>query len=765
MEITLDQSLKNRQKVLDNVKEEIIGPDQMRDHYVKFNPIGTTEFSSRNELYTPYFHEVGGVKEEILQRETPIQRYVSGLLYPLGINEEGENSLEIPMDKTSLEEDTDKLEKLFELQEGIENTEDDGEIELFPQSNDYVPSAMGLTFCVAKHTPSLKVRITGGSYTPHNVRVKGESKTVKWWLRETVKGVWNIELRELFSKKQMETNVELRNEKKQKISKYNIQFQARLRVVNDKFIITVSVTNRTEIKGRSKSELILFQSTMNVETPQNYSFSTYPKQYQMHKNFNEEEEITELLYRNESVYAFGHGCAAHWEEHNASQVNEICTTFLPEYETLSMTPNVMVKQGFDEVELQIKMSDLAGLSSKEHPKKILNPLINSYSEWIIRKRNEITSNVPDPLQQVARKNIELCEESLKRMKKGLVFLEDDQVLKAFRFANLAILLQQVNGKEKRTGNFENKQVLFNKSFEENTNNEINLKNADNSWRAFQIAFLLLSIESFANEKSESREIVDLIWFPTGGGKTEAYLGVAAFQMTLRRLRDPMDAGVDVIMRYTLRLLTADQFQRSSRLICSLEYIRKGNSKILGEIPFSIGIWVGSKTTPNNNKNASINLSKLQKGTKDAQEFIVNSCSWCGASLGYYKENNSKKQHYLGYKMQNNKLMLYCPDKNCPFHEELPIYIVDETIYEKRPTFLIGTIDKFVQLVWKPEARSLFGIDWSGNKFVNPPSLIVQDELHLISGPLGTLAGLFEELIEELCLKNIDDRIVRSEERS
>ncbi|MED4192962.1 helicase-related protein, partial [Halalkalibacterium halodurans] len=140
--------------------------------------------------------------------------------------------------------------------------------------------------------------------------------------------------------------------------------------------------------------------------------------------------------------------------------------------------------------------------------------------------------------------------------------------------------------------------------------------------------------------------------------------------------------------------------------------------------------------------------------------VVNNCSWCGANLGFYDDKGKKKKHYFGYKIQNNRLVIHCPDKNCPFHEELPIYIVDETIYEKRPTFLIGTVDKFVQLVWKPQARSLFGIDSNGERFASPPSLIIQDELHLISGPLGTLTGLFEALIEELCLKRVDDEVIK-----
>src|SRR5690606_29249621 len=266
------------------------------------------------------------------------------------------------------------------------------------------------------------------------------------------------------------------------------------------------------------------------------------------------------------------------------------------------------------------MSDLAGLSSNDPPEKILKPLIEGYREWIKVKSTKV-EEVPELLQPVAEKHLELCRESLGRMEKGLELLKDPQILEAFRLANTAILLQQVNGKDRRFGRVEDKQIIFNKPFKESVNDEIKLQNADNTWRAFQIAFILMSIESLVDEKCDSREIVDLIWFPTGGGKTEAYLGVAAFQMILRRLKNKIDADVDVMMRYTLRLLTADQFQRSSRLICALEYLRIKNNSNLGDIPFSIGIWVGSNTTPNSNKAAKTALNKLQKNEKNAQQFI------------------------------------------------------------------------------------------------------------------------------------------------
>lgn len=641
----------------------------------------------------------------------------------------------------------------------IETTEEDGEIELFPQRKDFMPSTMGLTFCIDKTLPVLKVQIEGGTYIPHNVKVKGESNNIQWWLRETIEGFWDISINKLKQQKQLEQAVEMKNKKGEKISQYKIHFQARLREVNNQYIITISVTNRSEVQKLNRQQLILFQAVMRIITPDNYSFSIYPKQYQMRGQLGDEEASMELLYRNEGVYAFGHGCAAHWNQ-NSLKIQQISTTFMPEYETLSMTPNVFVKKNGMEVEIEIKMSDLAGLSSNEHPKEILQPLIDGYREWILLKRAEIIT-LPKSLQGVATKHMNLCQESLDRMTRGIELLEDNQILDAFRLANTAILLQQENGKVKRLGRIQDRQIIFNRSIEDSVSDENTLKNANNSWRAFQIAFILISIESLVNETSDSRDIVDLIWFPTGGGKTEAYLGVAAFQMILQRLKDPMDAGVDVMMRYTLRLLTADQFQRSSRLICSLEYLRQKYSNKLGDIPFSIGIWVGSNTTPNSNKAAKTALYKLQKNEKNAPQFIVNNCPWCGANLGYFEEKGSKKKHYFGYKISDNdRLVIHCPDENCNFHEELPIYIVDETIYQKRPTFLIGTVDKFVQLVWQPKARSLFGLDKEGERFVSPPSLIIQDELHLISGPLGTLTGLFENLIEELCLKNVHGKVIK-----
>ncbi len=755
----LEKSLKNREYVIASVKEEMIGPQQIKDNFIEFQAQGDTVFDKKEDLYKPYYWKVGNKKEEILQRETPSRRYVSGQLFPITFDSEIEDDPETLEVLKSIQEETES--DPIEPEDAGEQTEEDGEMELLPQGDDYKPSTMGLTFCLDKSVPSINAIVRGGIYTPHKIKINADGHLKTWWMRESIEGLITIQVSDLLSKKYFIETVELKNSKKEKNSYISIQLQARIRKVQGFYIVTVSITNRSSVPSFSKDELTLFQADLEIITEEGYKFSTYPKPYQLKRELNSKEASTELLYRNQGTFAFGHGCAATWTPH--SIVQSIRSTFLPEFETQSMTPDIVLEDG---IPLQIRMSDLAGLSSQSDPKEILQPLLTGYEKWISEKESEV-EQLPLKLQTAAKTHISLCRSSLARMEHGLLLLNDEKAMRAFQLANLAILLQQENGTVKRDGIIQQEEgqteIYYKLKYKEIVKEPQSLYDAKNAWRGFQIAFFLMSIGSFVDEMDDSREIVDLIFFPTGGGKTEAYLAVAAFQMLLRRLKDPSDAGVDVIMRYTLRLLTADQFQRSSRLICALEYIRKDKEIELGTVPYSIGIWVGGETTPNNNSAANIQLLQLQKNKSKTKDFVIGNCSWCGAKLGHYstkKGKDSKNKLYLGYANENGNLRIYCPDTHCVFHSELPIYIVDETIYKKKPTFLIGTIDKFVQLVWEPHARSLFGIDLEGGRFASPPALIIQDELHLISGPLGSLSGLFEILIEELCTKEIEGHRIR-----
>ena len=343
------------------------------------------------------------------------------------------------------------------------------------------------------------------------------------------------------------------------------------------------------------------------------------------------------------------------------------------------------------------------------------------------------------------------------MRLGLEYLmKDEKARKAFMLSNHAVLLQQICTQgEVRTASYDGRQqrIAFSEGYRDPSGLEP--PPGRGSWRAFQVAFLLMAAQSAADGNAPDRGTVELIWFPTGGGKTEAYLGLAAFSIFMRRLAGPEDIGVQVLMRYTLRLLTAQQFQRASGLICAMEYLRRKSPQELGSNSFSIGIWLGGTTSPNRRQDAIRNLGVLNRNPRYAENpFILTTCPWCKAQIGPIEYSGRRPRNspaVLGYERQGNTVVFKCSDKiNCEFKTGLPIYVIDEDIYDSRPDLVIGTVDKFAMLSWRPEARALFGVGKTGDQEFSPPGLIIQDELHLISGPLGSMVGLYEALIEELC---------------
>ncbi|RYX87229.1 hypothetical protein EON73_01785 [bacterium] len=286
------------------------------------------------------------------------------------------------------------------------------------------------------------------------------------------------------------------------------------------------------------------------------------------------------------------------------------------------------------------------------------------------------------------------------------------------------------------------------------------------YRPFQLAFLLLSLKGIIEPESKDRkEIVDLIWFPTGGGKTEAYLGLSAFTIFLKKLKDKTDSGTSILMRYTLRLLTAQQFQRAAALICACEAIRDEFEEELGTDRITIGLWVG-ELTPNKRTDATKIFKRMSQGQEDENAFVMLKCPWCGSQMGPVKGTRTPQiKGYKVRKVQDHETVIFkCDNDNeCKFSQEnfrLPLLVIDEDIYDSPPTLLIGTVDKFAMLPWRPEARALFG--FRRNERKTPPELIIQDELHLISGPLGSMVGLYETMIEELCTAgNIKPKIIAS----
>lgn len=265
------------------------------------------------------------------------------------------------------------------------------------------------------------------------------------------------------------------------------------------------------------------------------------------------------------------------------------------------------------------------------------------------------------------------------------------------------------------------------------------------WRPFQIAFVLLCLRGIAEPEHSERHIADLLWFPTGGGKTEAYLGLIAFTVFLRRLENgPRGAGTTVLMRYTLRLLTLQQVERAAVLMCAMELLRLGDRAALGEEEMSLGMWVGRSATPNSLKVAAEKLRELRSGETLLTENPVqlHACPWCGTALDAHQ-----------YRVDEAavRMRIECPGTGCAFHSGLPVHLVDEAVYRWHPTLVVATVDKFASLPWDERTAALFNRDTSPNLVdgTPPPELIVQDELHLISGPLGSLTGLYETAVDLL----------------
>ena len=213
------------------------------------------------------------------------------------------------------------------------------------------------------------------------------------------------------------------------------------------------------------------------------------------------------------------------------------------------------------------------------------------------------------------------------------------------------------------------------------------------------------------------------------------------------------------MRYTLRLLTAQQYERAASLICAIEKIRLENEDELGSKRITIGLWVGESLTDNSTASVRNRIREIKAGTRHENVSVMLKCPWCGASMETFKKGitNETPGYFVG---PAGRILFKCGNSKCDFSKlknSLPLNLFDDDIYENPPTLLFGTVDKFAMLPYRPEAKSLFGGD--GER--TPPELIIQDELHLITGPLGSAVGLYETLISELCKREITNlRLLR-----
>ncbi len=738
-----------RDQLIDFLKKELIGPDPV----------------------PPFIQENG---EEILTNEPPRLRYGAGILFPqtstpqdIDVIDGKENSLlkesaePIP-NESPIPEIEGESRSLGDVDDTIDTND-----EIINLANAYLPSVMGFSCHLKMPEEGLLVSIRAGRYVQRAfVTEKGNSKVSKpAYFRESLDTVIHINTKDLPGVNDRSRNYEITINNQATGLVLNITnrtIEGKKSFENQLYTFAL-VNNLKASKGHIDNDSCFFQVEFGVKAKDKIAcFSPYPEKLQ---SLNiDDEKSTRLLYRNHRTYAVGHGCAPFWDEDGKGNAFEISANVLPLYEMKSIIPVRFP-------DLQLIMYDMSDKGDQSQLTSKLISLCDRYEDWINRKAEFAQSELTGGYKQTAERHIQNCMDCLARMRDGIKLIESDlDIKRAFSLMNRAMLTQQIHYglklREWQSGTDGVPMIAPTKepdiqapetwpdwSEEEKRNTRFG------AWYPFQIAFILMNLRSMARPEADERKLVDLIWFPTGGGKTEAYLGLAAFTIFFRRLINSDDSGTTVLMRYTLRLLTAQQYQRAASLICACELIRSEDEAKLGEHRITIGLWVGAGLTSNNRSDAVKALNKLSRGESKDNPFIILKCPWCGAKMGPVQVGRLR---IMGYRKirQPSTVIFQCANPACVFSKDnftLPLKVIDEDIYENPDSIIIGTVDKFAMLSWRPEARSLFG--FRKDKRVTPPELIIQDELHLISGPLGSMVGHYETFIYELCKNNTQSGII------
>ncbi|MBV6417425.1 MAG: hypothetical protein CMLOHMNK_02125 [Steroidobacteraceae bacterium] len=826
--------MKERGQLIDFIRGEVVGPSRPVREAVTIEFIGQV-------FYDPVAKRTGALVwrpapgedlQEVLYYagESPHRKYGAGLLHPLS-EEQGEGADDAALQQTDHtgidpERAAAASAEPEEVSDDSEARREDGEVleadgvggsdptDEFEVTSPDVrrPSTIGMSFCV-RFSPSGRVVVR----LPRSRRFFWQSEGVAFPLNgryERCKRAYRDdrgEIKEADAWRRLPAvpenaavcfeRAELRHEKVIArevpglsgcgLSLMVEVFPRRLRGEEDCWLLTVVLKNGTSVPpGTDAREAVLYQTFFEVEV-EDGSLARYPESGRSFERLDKDEQSLALLYRESATWGIGHGCAAAWDADPDSTPKTVYADVMPAVELPSMTPDIEINGE----RVSLSMRSLASLpdSGEGSAWQSLEDLARGYGDWIQQRRGDVGGLSPG-LAEVAGRHLDACDGCLSRIVAGIRLLRRDAAARrAFRLANLAMLLQQIGTKQlsRRKVEWNNEERRFTPAGEHDSpwkiyQQEREDKERIGSWRAFQIAFLLMSLEGVEGSSAADRETVDLIWFPTGGGKTEAYLGVAAFYMFHQRLipaggpgmkRD----GTNVIMRYTLRMLTTQQFQRAASLICAMEYLRDcppdGERGSIPGAAFSLGLWIGGEASPNKIADAQAELGRYRKGNVEGNPLVLTECPWCRTEIGRVE---AKQPAGLAMRDQawnrartvgisddpGEGPRLHCPDAGCHFGSEfirLPVEVIDERIYRHPPSLVIATADKFAMLAYREKAGALFGRVRDGSQVRQertPPGLIIQDELHLISGPLGTMYALYEGVIEKLCTQTDGGLVLR-----
>jgi hypothetical protein len=536
--------------------------------------------------------------------------------------------------------------------------------------------------------------------------------------------------------------------------------------------VSIFLVNRRKPDEERAYRAFAFQVRLDIRSPVAFVPRPDLRGIFAHADSEWDEDVADLHYRDVFEYAVGHGVAAAGNRDCDGSCDTVHSEWVPTAEVERVEPAAMAG-------VELRMEALGQLADAPEAKAKLGPLVDQYRAWISARKGKLATLHGRQLQ-TATDLLDEATYAAARIEAGIALLADPQVLDAFRVANRTMA-----------------QAARQRTWQGTDRSKSPADLSSPAWRPFQLAFILMALRGISEPAHAERDTVDLLFFPTGGGKTEAYLGLAAFTLVLRRLRHPHPkyAGVSVLMRYTLRLLTLDQLGRASGLICALELERErlhdaDGKRRLGDWPFEIGLWVGQAATPNRlggrgqpdagGHTAYTKVNQYKRGTRKASPIPLESCPWCGTEFSSAEDKNNVFR-LSPSDLRPLDLHIRCPNDGCEFSADrpLPIVTVDEPVYRRLPGFVIATIDKFAALPWTGETGMLFGLvdRYDENGFYGPcsknggtplggplppPDLVIQDELHLISGPLGTIAGVYEAAIDALASRTTGDgKILRA----
>lgn len=678
--------------------------------------------------------------------QAPSRWYLTGFLVPIEANESQR------IDETATEE----VDKAAEGAGSDDATTPDAGA----SRRALFPSSMGLSLLAPKDAKELTVTVRWGDYEPLFDEVPpGEEQPAqhplpKAWKRKQRSETVTVKLPQ--SLKPVERDIPNSGGLKLALSIRTVKDIPAFELVQQKGARSVSlfvVNRRKPAPDDTRDSAFIFQAQLCLES----EVPLVPRPNLRGLESDDwDERVADLQYHDSCEFAVGHGVSTFTPINDDGSCTKAHTCWVPTAPVERVAPA-------DIPDVELRMEQLAALTDAADAKAKLAPLVTLYAKWI----EEQKAKIPTKLKRRAETANELlnrARHAKSRIQAGIDLLADEKSFVAFKLANKVMAAQA----RRRFGTMKGRDPA---TVEAPT------------WRPFQLAFVLMNLKGIAEPADDDREVVDLLFFPTGGGKTEAYLGLAAFTLVLRRLKNPglQSAGLSVLMRYTLRLLTLDQLGRASTLICALELERQQNVDLLGDWPFEIGLWVGRAATPNemgrkgdgNSNSARARTIAYKNDSNKAPPVPLEDCPWCGTKF-------IPESFRLMPNADNTiDLRITCANRSCDFskHNPLPVLAVDEPIYRRLPCFLIATVDKFAAMPWTGPVGGFFGRVERNDKGgfygpcdpnvgaplagqLHPPDLVIQDELHLISGPMGTMVGLYESALDELSCRTVNGKRIR-----